>query len=140
MNLTDQREQDETQRNPEPKRRVKLGDTGEKVRERVAHWRKVRRYTLVQLSDRMTEVGNAMAVGTLSEIERGARRVDVDDLTALAAALDVDVLRLLGARVELDDDPGLSDEAQEIIDAVTALDRRLFQAELAADPDAEMDR
>jgi hypothetical protein len=40
------------------------------------------------LSDRLAEVGRPIVPSGLSKIELGNRRVDVDDLTALAAALD----------------------------------------------------
>ncbi|TYQ02036.1 UNVERIFIED_ORG: hypothetical protein L601_000800000500 [Gordonia westfalica J30] len=45
-----------------------------------------------------------MAHNTISEIERGARRVDVDDLVALSAALAVSPITLLSPQLDLPDD------------------------------------
>ncbi|NKU56467.1 helix-turn-helix domain-containing protein [Rhodococcus hoagii] len=70
-------------------RRVEIGPTGEAVRANIATIRRERGLTLRDLSDLMAEGGRLMAHNTLSEIERGARRVDVDDLMAIAVALDV---------------------------------------------------
>ena len=50
---------------------------------------------LRDVSGRLAAAGRPMAHNTVSEIERGARRVDVDDLMALAAALDVSPIALL---------------------------------------------
>lgn len=51
--------------------------------------------TLRDLSARLEEMGRPLSHATISEIERGARRVDVDDLTTLAAALGVSPASLL---------------------------------------------
>lgn len=56
--------------------------------------RKERRLSLRELSDRMPEDA-PMAHATLSEIERGVRKVTVDDLTALAYALGVSPVTFL---------------------------------------------
>jgi len=71
------------------KRRVEIGETGETVRSNVARIRKRKDLTLRDVADRLQETDRPLAFNTLSEIERGARRVDVDDLVALAAALEV---------------------------------------------------
>jgi transcriptional regulator with XRE-family HTH domain len=76
-------------------RRVEIGPTGETVRANVARVRKRQGLTLRDAADRLTDIGHPMAHNTVSEIERGARRVDVDDLMALAAALDVSPATLL---------------------------------------------
>lgn len=86
-------------------RRVRLGPTGEAVRQ---HLRDLRRrlgvgqrsadpepVTLREVSERLSEAGRPLSLNTLSEIENGARRVDVDDLTAIARALQVSPLNLL---------------------------------------------
>ena len=56
---------------------------------------------LAGLSARLTTVGWPIPVAALSRLENGNRRVDVDDLFALANALDVSPIALLG-------DPGAS--------------------------------
>ncbi len=78
-------------------RRVVIGPTGHTVRANVSKFRKLRGLTLRELAERLEQGGRKMAHNTISEIERGARRVDVDDLTALAAALDVAPVDLLSA-------------------------------------------
>ena len=70
-------------------RRVETGPTGETVRTNIANVRRERQLTLRELSDLLAQGGRPMAHNTLSEIERGARRIDVDDLMAIAIALDV---------------------------------------------------
>ena len=76
-------------------RRVEIGITGETVRANVARVRKQQGLMLRDVSERLTDIGHPMAHNTVSEIERGARRVDVDDLMALAAALDASPAALL---------------------------------------------
>jgi transcriptional regulator with XRE-family HTH domain len=76
-------------------RRVEIGLTGETVRANINRLRREKKMTLRDLSDHMTQVVRPMAHNTISEIERGARRVDVDDLMALAAALGVSPIALL---------------------------------------------
>jgi transcriptional regulator with XRE-family HTH domain len=76
-------------------RRVEIGPTGETVRANVARVRNQQRLTLRDVADRLERTDRPMAHNTVSEIERGARRVDVDDLMALAAALNVSPATLL---------------------------------------------
>lgn len=78
-------------------RRVEIGPTGHTVRANVKNFRKQRGLTLRGLAERLEQGGRPMAHNTVSEIERGARRIDVDDLTALADALDVMPVDLLGS-------------------------------------------
>ncbi len=81
--------------------------------------------TLRDLSARLEELGRPLSHATISEIERGARRVDVDDLTTLAAALGVSPASLLmppstmpfDEHVELS---GASDDAGSVWSWLTA--------------------
>jgi transcriptional regulator with XRE-family HTH domain len=57
--------------------------------------REDQRLTYVELSGRLTDVGRPIPVLGLRRIERGERRVDVDDLLALATALRVAPIDLL---------------------------------------------
>ncbi|WP_018503083.1 helix-turn-helix domain-containing protein [Parafrankia discariae] len=57
--------------------------------------RKARRLTLVQLSERLTDLGRPILPTGLSKIEHGERGLSVDDLVALAAALDVSPEQLI---------------------------------------------
>lgn len=60
--------------------------------------------TLEALSERVTEVGWPMGLGTLSKIERGDRGVAADDLVALARALDVGIDDLVRTSESVDED------------------------------------
>lgn len=57
--------------------------------------REERRLTLAQLSERMERAGRPLIPQGLQKIEQGTRRVDADDLMALALALEVTPNRLL---------------------------------------------
>ncbi|RVW05053.1 XRE family transcriptional regulator [Rhodococcus spongiicola] len=57
--------------------------------------RRTQRLTLRDLAERMDAAGRRIAHTSLSDIENGSRRIDVDDLLALAIALDVSPATLL---------------------------------------------
>ena len=50
---------------------------------------------LSDVSETMTALGRPLSLNGLSKVERGKRGIDVDDLVALALALDVSPVRLL---------------------------------------------
>jgi len=77
--------------------------TGQHVRANVSRLRKSRGLTTYQLAQRMAEAGRPIPQSGISRIESGTRRVDVDDLTALAGVLGVSPSALL---LPLDDSPG----------------------------------
>lgn len=81
-----------------------LGPTGETVRENVGRYRESQNLTYADLSRRLTELERPIATLGLSRIEKGERRVDVDDLVALAAALRVSPITLLMPRAASEDD------------------------------------
>lgn len=76
-------------------RRVELGSTGKVVARNLARYRKREGLTLRELSSKLAETDRPMAHNTISEIEREARRTDVDDLMALAWALNISPTELL---------------------------------------------
>jgi transcriptional regulator with XRE-family HTH domain len=80
---------DAAQKNP-------LGPTGHQVAENVKRLRGAMTYR--ELSDRLDQLGRPIPVLGLSRIENAARRVDADDLVALAVALDVSPAALLMPR------------------------------------------
>lgn len=82
-----------------------LGPTGEQVRANVQRLREARGMTKKQLADRVTEQGRAMAPLAVSRIEAGTRRVDADDLAALAIALRVSPATLFLPWTERADEP-----------------------------------
>lgn len=72
-----------------------LGPTGDTVRENVLRYRTRLNLGYADLARRLEELGRPIPVLGLSRIERGERRVDVDDLMALAVALGVSPTSLL---------------------------------------------
>jgi transcriptional regulator with XRE-family HTH domain len=77
------------------RRAVAPGPTAGTVAANVARLRKRAGLTLTDLSERMAAVGRPMLTTGLSKIENGQRSVDVDDLVALALALEVNPNALL---------------------------------------------
>lgn len=77
------------------KRSVTLGPIGEIVRRELANWRRALNLTAQELSDRIGQGPRPLGRSAISEIERGDRRVDVDDLVALSFGLEVSPTRLL---------------------------------------------
>lgn len=75
-----------------------LGLHGRAVQANVQRLRAARRFTYVQLAERLQQIGRPIPVLGLRRIERGERRVDVDDFVALATALNVYPTDLLRAR------------------------------------------
>ncbi len=57
-----------------------------------------------QLAARLGKLGRPMQASAVAKVESGDRRVDVDDLTAFAVALNVPVARLLLPDVKEDDE------------------------------------
>jgi transcriptional regulator with XRE-family HTH domain len=76
-------------------REIARGPVAEQVRRNVAVLRRKRGMSLADLSEAMTLKGRPILASGLGKIETGDRRVDVDDLVALALALDVSPVRLL---------------------------------------------
>lgn len=75
--------------------KIERGPTAQRVAANVKEAREKRRLSLEALSQRMGEIGRPMLRTGLAKIESGERRVDVDDLMALAIALQVTPNRLL---------------------------------------------
>lgn len=61
-----------------------IGPAGKTVSKNVARLRKASGTSLAELSRQLGEVGRPMQVTSLRRLEAGERRVDVDDLVALA--------------------------------------------------------
>jgi transcriptional regulator with XRE-family HTH domain len=92
-------------------RKIELGQTGRTVAKQVKRTRERNGLTVQQLSKRVKAVGRPILPSGITKIELGMRRVDVDDLVALAAALDAIPNDLLyEPRVA---PPGISQEAYE---------------------------
>jgi hypothetical protein len=69
--------------------RKPLGNAGNNVRRNVRALRQARRMTYVELSQKLTTAGSPIPVLGLRRIENGTRRVDADDLVALAATFGI---------------------------------------------------
>lgn len=88
-------ERSETSPNPRPRRANDIDITGQTVAANVARLRNELRLTTEQLAERLTNMGRPMRATTITKIENRQRRVDADDLVALALALGVNVSALL---------------------------------------------
>lgn len=77
----------------ERQKRVPLGATGERVAANIKRLRGSLQYK--ELSEKLGKIGRPIPALGLRRIEAGERRVDVDDLVALAVALGVSPLTLL---------------------------------------------
>ena len=72
-----------------------LGPTGRIVASRIAEIREARQMTFATLASKLAELGHPIPTLGLRRIESRARRVNVDDLVAIAVALDVSPQALL---------------------------------------------
>jgi 8-oxo-dGTP pyrophosphatase MutT (NUDIX family)/transcriptional regulator with XRE-family HTH domain len=75
--------------------RIPLGPVGGYVIENLKELRRVRGLTYKELADLLEDLGRPIPTLGLSRIEKGNRRVDADDLVALAIALGVSPTALL---------------------------------------------
>lgn len=66
-----------------------LASAGQQVASNMRLIREAHHLTYVELSERLTEAGRSIPVLGLRRIERGERKVDVDDLIALASVFGV---------------------------------------------------
>jgi hypothetical protein len=74
---------------------TELGPIGVNVTHTVRQFREERRLGYAELSRQLAEIGREIPPLGLRRIESGERRVDVDDLVALAVVFDVSPLALL---------------------------------------------
>lgn len=88
-------------------RPLEIGGAGAQVAAQVTAQRQRRGWDQRTLAARVTKAGRPMSTSVLGKVEASARRVDVDDLVALATALEVPPARLLsdGADQEQESDP-----------------------------------
>ncbi|CAN3126257.1 helix-turn-helix domain-containing protein [Mycobacterium sp. smrl_JER01] len=98
-----------------------LDNTGETVRENIRRIRDdVRGLSQAALSERLRDLGRPIPPLGIHRIENGDRRVDVDDLIAIAVALDVSPISMLT--------PNASDRAESV--AITAVEGALTAEQL----------
>ncbi|WP_345181439.1 helix-turn-helix transcriptional regulator [Streptomyces lavendulae] len=83
---------------------VVAGPTSKRVAANIERVRKARHLKQKDVSDALGAIGRATLTTVVSKIERGERRIDVDDVVAIALALNVSPLTLLMPD-EADDQP-----------------------------------
>jgi transcriptional regulator with XRE-family HTH domain len=88
-------EANETGGTSRPRRANELGPTGSRLAENVKAIRERLPLTTEQLAQRITGLGRPMRANTITKIEKGQRRVDIDDAVALAVALEVNLTTLV---------------------------------------------
>jgi transcriptional regulator with XRE-family HTH domain len=88
------------------------GPTAQRIRANLNQLRDQRRISLRALSKRLDRLGHPLLASGLSKIEMGTRRADVDDLVAIAIALDVAPNRLLLVGTAGEEKLELAPEAQ----------------------------
>ncbi|XUL91007.1 helix-turn-helix domain-containing protein [Streptomyces galilaeus] len=107
-------------------RAIQIGEAGEHVADAIAKHRQRRGWDQRYLAELVTASGRPMSSSVLGKIESGSRRVDVGDLVAIAAALDVPPARLLPGDETAEPDPFAASSAPgavraQVIDDIAAL-------------------
>jgi len=77
--------------------------TSDAVAQNIARARKSLGWTLLDLENALTTAGHRISLSALSKIENRSRKVDVDDLMAIAVVLDVSPAALLLPVGDLDE-------------------------------------
>jgi transcriptional regulator with XRE-family HTH domain len=130
-------------------RKIELGDVGLRVAAQIRQIRERKDLSLHALSERLSEMGRPILASGLSKIEQGTRRVDVDDLVAIARALEIVPSALLNpapenTRTAADEDADLSDAVAEAMDALRRCEQagidRYDLIDWYGEIDAEMER
>lgn len=86
-------------------RAIQIGEAGEHVAAAVATHRQARGWDQAHLAQLVTAAGRPMSTSVLGKVESGSRRVDVDDLVALADAFAVPPAQLLPGDGTAEPDP-----------------------------------
>lgn len=84
-----------SEQTPEPSKGPGWGPTSRHLAANLRRIRDARRLSTTKLAAKLKEAGQPIPATGITRIEKGERRVDVDDLTALSAALDVSPSALL---------------------------------------------
>jgi 8-oxo-dGTP pyrophosphatase MutT (NUDIX family)/transcriptional regulator with XRE-family HTH domain len=77
------------------RRAIEIGAVGRRVAENLERLRELRHLNFTELSGLLKRLGRPLSAETIGKVERRERRIDVDDLVALAVALDTTPNRLL---------------------------------------------
>lgn len=113
-------------------RKTQVGPSTLTVASNITRYRKRAGYSMRGLADEMSRQGFPMSHSVISQMENGARRIDVDELSRLAFVLDCPVTALLTPH---DDDPEarIGTSARERDTALVAL--RRIHGELTSAPE-----
>jgi len=79
---------------------IEMGAAGNGVKDAIRALRIDRRMTLTDMTEALKSTDRPLSKATLSQLETGMRRIDIDDLFAIAKALKVDPRELLRDAVE----------------------------------------
>ncbi len=118
-----------------PSAPIERGEPSRAVAANVRAVRERRRLGQQQLSDLLAGLGRPIPPTALSKVEAGERRVDADDLVALAVALNVSPTRLLLPDGAADDQVELTPALS--VDAAAAWEWATDRAPLPTGPGAE---
>lgn len=77
------------------RRAIEVGTIGRNVAENMRRIRTARALTTRQLSARLADLGRKIPASGITRMELAERRVDVDDLTVLASALEIEPRQLM---------------------------------------------
>jgi len=101
--------------------KIPLGPTGTRLGPQLRAVRRARNLTLGGLSCVLTDLGHPINVSALAKAEKGQRRIDVDDLIALAVAVDTSPnALLLPAKFNFGDAMALTELYYQDVDMVWA--------------------
>lgn len=95
-----------------PRPAAQYGPIAQAVAKNVERIRKTRNMTIYSLSGELTKVGRPIAASAIAKIERQQRQVTVDDLVALAVALNTSPVALLLPSIWGDSPVELTSERQ----------------------------
>jgi transcriptional regulator with XRE-family HTH domain len=113
---------DEAAKQPSKAAGRPLGATGEAVRKNIRRIRDGQGISAPKLSANLKKLGRSIPPLGISRIESGDRRVDVDDLVAIALALGVSPISLLLPGMPGADDPGADVEVTGVDHSVRAVE------------------
>lgn len=120
----------------EPRRYTSIGAAGQRLAENLRRIRSTRGLTTEQLAGKLVERGVTINPSSITKIEKQDRRVTVDEMAALANALDVEPVALL--RPEGTDASSIAEEIKEFVAARVPV--RPFLVEVTGYTDPRRDR
>ena len=121
-------------------RHTPIGEAGQNVIANVERLRAARHLSLRQLSDRLGALGRPMMPSAVHAVTKGRRRVDADDLVALAAVLGVTPAGLLAPPGDPPPDHAAGAAARQLAGCIGDLLAARGDPEAARDASEALDR